>query len=815
MRLSLLFVCFTLAVIPLQGALPLTTTPVYGYVQEVRFRPGAREGRHSITNEFLQILAEGSGKMRAYTQYQIEANLQVVPINPGANGGLDFHLRILNLQISGDKTYRDFWLDRLLYPTLADIDLGLRNPDGSLYRRITLRALSIDDSLQLIPVEAPLIKQAGNGLSLEILSVDLYYDTRALERFMRWSAALESYYAADEQLNMLGDLLNEIEGTNPETAILQEYRLCEAEASLARIAYAPFQEYLHAGMGDPLSVQQRFFPLEKKALELRKIFNYTLAHLDQLYYELALEYWQQGHEVKAREHWERALVYNPQHIPSARQLVQRDLEQGKGSEALQRLRLILVNRPPLAWEEMAYETARDVFAFYVSHARKLKDDGRFLDAVAWWESFQIICEQTHAWPCPQELSQALSQAHQGMYRSFLSVAGRAFQTGNLGFAREYVESALEYRQQALSYVPDDQEAMNLLRQIIQAYLARAAQERAMYRYAEAARNLERAREICQDYTNIACPEGLDQAIAEAKAEQEHSQIIPVTYMVSEPVAVPLAFNPQEAMDLVREKLSLGHLKAWAGELNEAREALQTVVEYALRYDLRRDTLINRRIVSLTEMIRDKDCELLKREANYQVQQLMQWYTQGNYLQAGRRYETLLQLQAQAQACACNVEEMLLLDTSVLKLLVQYQQMLDEAGEAYFSGAEKGYDIFIRKYLRATQFFVSNKLEAQGAESQSLKEFVKGSSNVSLSRTYIAFEAQQGNYQDALELLRHLQLAGIDARAVRELQELAAEKAAGVLYAQNPTAQSRILARELTGNDSWFRYYVTAFVRAWP
>ncbi|MBW6478144.1 MAG: hypothetical protein K0B37_01870 [Bacteroidales bacterium] len=815
-KISLLFILiFLFQSLFVFGNIPAKQNNGYIHHQEFRFRPGVQSGSDHIMNTLLQILADGSQKLRVFTRYEFSCRISVELLSQNNNTG-QLLLRIHEPLVTGETQYRHFDLHNRLIPSLLDINIKIKNGNNSILKELKFKDLNwqdenFTDSILTFKVNGlPPVSE----LLWEISSVSFKYPDDLIHDVVSLQNALHTYYEAEELIRQVYSVISDLDSIKPETVILDEFRLCDAEAKVGRLIYAAFRDSPMIMEKDPLDHIEHIKHLRDEIAKLRKEFNFVISHIDNVLYEQGRAFLKKGEKEKARSAFERALSFNNLFIPAQLSLAEMDMEAGRPSLSLNRLAAFMGDvHPPVIWMDETDSFSQKLFEVEISRAGELAADERFLDALRILEELDGFCNRIKVWQCPAQLQQSLIDVHYGMYRSYLRVAGRAYESGNFSFAVTYVENARQYQKDNNRFISSDRESMRLLQDVADAYFFSADRAMLYYDYVTAVKMLQDARDLCSNYPELICRPDLDNQLATAETKKAEAAIFTAEYVLTEPMVIVPGSGRKQAMEIVKEDLSLGHLKAWAGETGEARAILNHVIEYAIRYDLRADTLINRRIISLTEMIHQKECELEKRDIERILQLIPDHLRVAHYTRANQEYQHLKNLALQYENCQWTFADAID-EFKHIPTLAQYQEFLQEAQGAYFRGAREGFDEFFSTYSQAANFFNKNNLEDYGAEHEPLVDFVSGSSNISLMKAAVSFFSGRNEHDNAFITLKALQDNRLDAREVRALQELSGKRAAMYLSAQNPNVQAAVYVRELTGNDSWYRFYVRSFINNW-
>ncbi len=803
----------------LQGSFASQSIPSINvdHHQEYRFLPGATRNNDLAVNDLLQVLAEGNGKLRVFTGYDFQCNI-TLDFAQTEKGNHNVLLTISNPAILGDKHYKDFPLDKHLYPPLADIKLLVTGRDSTVLNELNLSDVSWQDKAFPISIHSfRLDKSNGNNtlVTVKVASVKFHYGEEYNEQVALLSNSLASYYAAHTSLEEITVVLQDLDARDYENTILNEFVLCEAEVIMGQLQHAPFLRELPLDEIDPESIIPRMATVEKQIDSLRNAFNHIISNIDKHLYSKGKELLAGGDTLKASEYFNRVLVYNPLHIPS--HIAQGTLELEKGAYNAVMNRFAKILGPvglPSQWTTQAHEFSAQIYSHRTLDASEAMQDGRFLDALYILTQLEEFCMSLQQWSCPAALSDSIASGHYGMYRSYLSVAQRAYQTANYSFAVSYIESAQKYSRENQQYIPDDSEAVALLQQVVEGYYRQAENAMLGYDFATALVLLEAVEKICIGQPNINCRDDVALLIEKAKEGEMNAAKATIPIASEEPGIMQPEMTVKEAIERVKDLLSKGHLSAWAGETAAAREQLGQIMQYTLRYGLRSDSLINARIISLEEMIYESECRNTYQEVTSLIHTMRDYFNKEYYSEAALLYSRAQELAEASQQCQPNA-----IDTlgsyNYIALAAVYQDLLHEARSAYYRTSREGFEEFIEKHTQAGRYFHKNKLGNLGMHHQDLFEFTLQASNTSLVKAVIYYLSDQGEPDKVLALLDLLRTEGFASRELKELQEYAGQRAAKYIYTSTPHINPEIYLQEKTGNDPWFRNYSRSFQRNWP
>jgi hypothetical protein len=790
---------------------PLATL-THRHEQEFRFRAGRQEPRHEITNFLLQTISEGNQKLRVFTSYSLSANISISLLN--VNGSYGITVSVDDVLLNGDIYYKEFFIGDVLRPQVLDILIHITDNSGRILESVHLREFDWEKNVgKLNPVN--LRNNIRNDVRLQVVEAEFYYLGSSLEKFRHWKEALASYYKADDMIEKARELVDNLGFDDPETIILDEFRLCEAEVIAGELRFAPFHKKINLDVNDPMDLKNRLQEMYSLVASWRRKFNHNISNIDSLLFIKASDEIEKGNIIKGKDLLNRTLVYHPLHVPAHLKLGEFEILEGRADLALNRLKSFMgAVKPSKIWEKMAVEFAEDLFENQIKTAGETMKDGRYLDALNQLKVLESFCNVSEVWECPSILFTTMQLAHYGMYHSYLSVARRAYVSNNYSFAETYAGSALEYQRENSTYITDDHEVIRLLNHIYDAYLQSAGEARIRLDFATAGNFIDRAMTLCSKFPGLNCIGNLAELKEEIVERRTAAHRINVDYVIREPQPVLTGLSPDAAKQLLLDHLSQGHLNAWAGRTAEARKNLNLVMEYSIAYNLRSDTLINMRIISLGDMISEKECELNERDIRTLLSSIHNLIERKQFSDAYQEFVVASNIHSGSGQCGWNYSENLAALRYIEKL-ANYQELLSNAQRAYFMAGQEGYGRFLDSYNKAEEYHRKESLHNFNLEHEPLIAFVNNSSNLALMKSTVTYLSENNMHSEALKVLERIKDMGVKPSVVRDIQEFAGRKAALYYASVQPGLQPRVHSRSITQNDNFFKYYVGSFVRNWP
>lgn len=788
------------------------------YEKEFSFLPGRNKGSEQISNDFLQILAEGSKKLRVYISYSFSALISVE--THFTEDSVFLNVEVSKPSISGNHHYRDFDLASWLMPGSLRLYMDVDDSGGDLIKKVVIEDLNWKESSRSMVRRSYEREKLSRDMDTEewvITKAEFYYPDSYAEKVGLLSESLSLYYASTAKIRDVRRMISTLTLRKPENLVLQEFTLCEAEHLLAEMKSSSLC-FLPDSVGeDPLSVKSEINSVSVELANLRKQFNFSLSRIDSLLYRKGIQLSHEGKQDSARLFFERVLTYNAMHIPARSALVRYDLKDDHSEMALKRMEYFSQDFGlPNIFKDSAQVILSTIYDHQTQKSMNLMEDGRFLDATNLLKRLDEFCAGSFIWSCPSSLDDFLSMAHYGMYRSYLSVAQRAFQSGNYSFSVEYAENALDYAGKHEAYIDDISNLYDLLQKVHEGYLENVDFFSEGKDFASALKSLDDAIALCENYPQLNC----DQDLLSQKEILTESLRSPENVFMQFDISRLAKTedqserNIQKIREKIRDDLSEGHLKAWGGSVEQARDILKEVIENTLYYNLRNDSLIYRRILSLTHLIQDEECNLNLQKSEKVLAEVQNHLKNEDYLRAKENYDALVVVNNQSIHCPWSMDSVIRA-LSHIEMLAGYQQLLHEAQSSYFRGARSGFEMFFLKYQKATEFYHHNLLAEYNLNHESLFDFASSSSNSSLIRQLVSYYSQNKAHENAFKMLKLLKKMRLDARELKDIQEESGMLAAQDIARQQPVPDPKSYVGTLTEGDEWFRFYERSFLKNWP
>ncbi len=447
------------------------TTLIQSRHVEQRFAFDPYPNPHAQTvNAILQMIADGMGKLRVTTAYTVSMEMQLI-VERISDGQKRLSAHNQQIFITGDVLYRDFSLAKVLIPDRIDMRIVLKTTDGQNIFEKSLKAGDIRSEKEKLFEIAFKHDGRSDEIQVEFADVFFYYDERMDERFGKWTEALESYYDTGRQLDRVNMLIDGLDTANVESLLLDEFNLCEAEAVLGDIMFAPFHSWIDFRDNDPEGIFPVYQTLKQSVDSLRAHYNRAIVGIDSLFHQRGMALLADALPQHGREHFLSAIAYNPFHIPSHLALARMDVFASDSIAALQRLARVYELMYPLPDLKAEADHFTDsLLGIFYDASWLLITERRHAESLEMLAHVEDFCRQASPiYYCTPLFKMLFRQSHRGIYHSFLTVSQRALRNENLALAATYLRNAIEYQQAYEEYVADHSEALDLLSRVFTRY----------------------------------------------------------------------------------------------------------------------------------------------------------------------------------------------------------------------------------------------------------------------------------------------------------------------------------------------------------
>lgn len=784
--------------------------------QKIEFNTHGRE-HYKITNTFLQLISEANDKLRVFTNYSIFYTIDIEPVK-AENNTINLKVYLSGLYLKGDVYYRDFNIENLLVPSNMKLELILSLDDASHNLNLDLNIAGFSKKQELLHSKTTDIAfEKKTDLDISVQEILFYYDKTSLDKFKTWDNALSSYYTADKLIDEINKKMDELNPSDPDRIITDEFRFCDAESMFWEIYYFPFRNVLDLNEYDPVKVKNKFQSLHDSIIHYRQLFNHNFSQLDQIYYLEGKKQLEYNNVQKALNKFKKAVTYNPAHIPAHLSMSNAYLKSGDTDKATE----IIVKAlnefyPQNNYLDSTIHYIDIIFTYFFDKADFQINNNNFTKALIFLEQADNFSKEVPIVDYKAEINRRFTIAHTGVFESFLGVIERATTIVNRNYYTMYITYAINYKQENAKYIKDADRVYDHLQNVIDNLIYKGHQNYITGVYNTAEEVYRKALELCHEYPETKCADDVSEYISLAQKAQNAKELAALKEAVEDHIQ-EIKYKEKEITKLVTEEilkmLSDAHLKAWAGETTKANQLLKKIKEKAFIYNLQNDTRIKNRIASLSKRIKEKECELTKRDFDGFVEKSQKLINNKKFVEAKKFLSKAEELHNKNLHCNFEIKKV---EKEKKKILpsINYQKKIENVLNIYSNQTKNDYLLFINKYNEVDNYYRENNINALGIKHKPLFEFLQNSYDEDLVEYGVKYYVDQEQPNRALDLLACLKELGVSRYSISNTQKYAGKMAAKHYADIFPEKSPNKIIAELTKNDEWFRYYNRAFISNW-
>lgn len=447
------------------------------------------------TDKFIEAFSKSIPRILAYTTYSIHWQQEITR----KNKSLIF--KASGIHIRGNKTYRDFPVEKLMIPENLEIKSTFLHKDqDTLLLKDTLSPgqetstrLQLPDSL--------------NGRKMDFLSFDyqLLYSNSRIKKFQQKTEAVDQYYRDYPILKNTLETVGSITISNLNMLPIQNTRLKKAENTLEKIEESSYLTILDLEKHDPLNFLPRFKNLRTGIRFKRKKADRKMKNMDRLLFREGKNYLDSDTSV-ARGYLEKSIRTNPYFTPAHLELAKLELTQQKLFSSAERIEHILNKLKPDTQNYQAVMQFSDTLVnAFLQRCKTLLNEEDYNEAKDIMERAKQFCENTPRYECTSRVDKYLSRAHYGIYNSYISVARQALYKRRPSMALEYIRMVEKFRKKHNSSIVSGEVINELYDKTAKQLINRASQLREVENFEKANKLLNKADTLCKTedcYKNI-------------------------------------------------------------------------------------------------------------------------------------------------------------------------------------------------------------------------------------------------------------------------------------------------------------------------
>ncbi|MDX5422736.1 MAG: hypothetical protein LPK14_10820 [Hymenobacteraceae bacterium] len=737
--LGLLLIAFTMQA---QTKLVFEETVPEAYL--MRYAPPANSGSQANLNSILELLekagvsARTGGRPSRKPEFTLRLEHQARITDLGDK--LQLQVQLKKVSVNGDVHHKGFDLGEVLVPEELKFKVKLLNGKNELVREFTnQRVLLRGSNSSMLEVSIPDTAAAQN-YKLKIEEKQVQYTAADVNRVKERLGLIRDYYAADATVQRVMEQATRVLPDDLDRITLHDRSLQELEKHYAQLK-GQLAEKLNLEQNDPQRLNHKLKQLHQVLQDRRRAINYTLATLDQQFFNRGVSLANNGNYTAAQAYFMKSIEANPMFAPAHVQLARLDLVNGYTREATHRLRDVLTRmRIDPETEAIAMGLAHDVYVAHISSGNSLTMRGAYHEALEAYEEARELCSTIGGLRCNMTaLNDGEARAATGAYRAIVDNGKRLLSRNELAEAERTAEEALNFQHDYDYVLNGDQEATELLSQVkFQYYLQHIDQGK---RYLS--QNNHRA--------------ALDQFEAALELERQY------TFM---PVQELGQLARKAAKPVLLARLSQGYEEAMQNRLASARTIASDAVAMQERFALQSDTEVQRKYKLLRERIFTQECINTQAIYDKHFQNAKELVQEKKFIAADHAYQAAIK--AADEKAECGIATFTAKDgRETIAPAANYQRKLEDVDRLV---NRSRYAEAIQLYNEAEKHYLTYQVGKFGLNHTSLFNYAKSSRKQAFTAAAVDYYTGLGEEQVAIQLLASLLDNGYRKGKTKKVQE---------------------------------------------
>ena len=515
-------------------------------VNDTTFRYEFIVSKSSTTNpillNYLNYYSQKTNIGDPYFKYSIAANLSTTKLSEKQ---FQIHCTILKDSIMGNVDYMGFDLGAMLFPNNIAITVELvkegktqKFPLLSLikYRQTDLGTIIISDTV-------------ANVIKPYITSIENSFDSQWRSEIDRQMQAISLYYVADSLISSWDSIICKINLEKTELIPLLDFELDELISEILKFNDLNIIPRLNLSVNDSRMIGQKITNINIKAAQKQVLLNDYLMNIDTRFILEARKFKEQGNILQSISLYNKAIEYHRFNIVALQELAKLYYEIGNLEFSSKLVKQIFTTTYP---DDYQYKKCMEVgdllYRKIVNQGNDMLVAQNFSEAIKIFENANIFCDSISEPICDGTHKTGITNAKNGIYRSYLSVIDKAIKGNQLTIAQNYSFEAHKYQQLNSNEIPYDDELQKLVDIIVSKQVAQSNQWIQTKQYVKALNSLESADSIGRKFR----PDFKLKILSEYRSKAANGALLELADDVNKAVQLKDLYAAQKAYDKTLE-----------------------------------------------------------------------------------------------------------------------------------------------------------------------------------------------------------------------------------------------------------------------
>ncbi len=437
---------------------------------------------------------------------------------------------VSNLVLQGEYDYKKFPIGKLLIPTQISFKATWQSAGGKVLYDEEFNKVKFKSGADLFKKKITDASKA-EGSKLFLSDIKLYFSQKDFNKFDSFVKAVETYYDADAQLNMLNQELDKVRTDTLE--LLNEFlRITQNnEKYFDQIKKQRLSSKLNLRVIDPIGFNSHFGKTQVRNRDLKKQIEYTKKNMHEAYYKKGLDHLRWKNEDKAKSFFLKSCNKKDSYAPPFYELAHLDFKHKKYDIALDSCAIIM-NTKKLD-NDTRYNVLQlidTIILVKVDEIKKHIDANETDMAFSKLEQCQKYIagvEGVRRYPEFDEINELI---YTGIYNGLAQVAQSSIDKGELYQAKIDIDTLMNFRTVGEKYYINPKKEQELLRLLHLKFVQKGDSLLKLNQSDSALSNLVNAQKICVKYQFVACNPKLTALLKQAYKEH-YAHLLNITEQV--------------------------------------------------------------------------------------------------------------------------------------------------------------------------------------------------------------------------------------------------------------------------------------------
>ncbi len=465
-------------------------------------------------NYIIQEIALGNSKKASQISFKLVFIQNAKIFKSGANKFIA-RVEIKNMVCRGDVFYKGFDIFDVLIPSELDFCINIYNQDYKLFKTGDFDNVKLNSDYSVIAEYEFDDYITNDRMFLTVDDKKIYYDYDDKERFHKRLSYINTYYSSEVIFDSVQNLIRKIKKNN-----LPDYfvKFSEVKRVYKYFENKNFEENLKLKYYDPAGYINNIHSLSLQITRLQTIFNQRIAENNH-FYSLSMI------NTIVREYIDLLSTFldcslnngNHSHNNAIDQLSYIKYRNADIIYAAGIIKKLIPGKfQNINFNYLILNISKSVFKNFIKKADSFIKHEKYNEALIVLQNAESFLQKTPLISQPHLIAKDISRAKFGIYYSYLKVAGKAIDAGNLSLAEGYILKAKVFQAENSSYIITDIFIDKIYGNLIDAYTYKGIEFNDSTDYNIALKYLNKALELCNSDARVQCTGKLIKALYEAK-----------------------------------------------------------------------------------------------------------------------------------------------------------------------------------------------------------------------------------------------------------------------------------------------------------